>query len=54
MSLDQLCNHKIINKTIKGAFTYYITTEWEGVFKILVHDYDGGGGSGEGDGLVMT
>ena len=43
MSLDQLCNRKIINKTIKGAFTYYMTTEGERVFKILVHDYDGGG-----------
>ena len=39
-----LYNYKIINKIIKGAFTYYIITEKEGVSKMLMHDYEGGVG----------
>ena len=27
MLLDYLCNYKIISKTTKAAFTYYIITE---------------------------
>ena len=40
----RLCNYKIVNKTTKGAFTYYIITEGEGVSKMLMHDYGGWGG----------
>ena len=32
------------SKTTKGASTYYIITEGEGVSKILMHDYGGWGG----------
>ena len=39
----RLCNYKIVNKTTKGAFTYYIITEGEGVSKMLMHDYGEGG-----------
>ena len=31
-------------KTTKGAFTYYIITEGEGVSKMLMYDYRGWGG----------
>ena len=47
MLLDYVIIKLSVIKTTKGAFTYYIITEWVGVSKMLMGDE-------EGVGLVMT